>query len=144
MQRSPAGLGVHPSSYSSEWSSCGLTPGSGKRDSGLQWLLPGAGPRDWQVGVASRAGCSCLPGEALRPAPQAVDSLPAPASSERAHGPDSWFLTCDLRVQGPTCGLLMTSSMEFAACVSGVLRADHSAARELCSPKPGWAPVAIE
>ena len=74
----------------------------------------------------------------LRPGPQALDSLPAP---ER---PDSWFFTCDLWVQGSACGLLMTSSMEFAACVSGVRRADHSVARELCSLKPGRVPVAIE
>ena len=58
MQRGPVGLGARPSSYSysSEWSSPRLTPGSGNRRSGSQRLLPGAGPRDWQVGGASRGG----------------------------------------------------------------------------------------
>lgn len=71
MQRGPVGLGARPSSYSysSEWSSPRLTPGSGNRRSGSQRLLPGAGPRDWQVGGASRGGRSRLPGEAApRPA----------------------------------------------------------------------------
>lgn len=89
-------------------------PGSGKRNLGFQWLLPGAGPPG--------TGRSPLSGEALRPGPQAVDSLPspAPARSERAHGLDSRFFACDPWVPGPACDLLMTSSMEFAACVLGV------------------------
>lgn len=121
-----------------------LRLGAGKETRVCSGSSPGRGLVTGRWAWPPGPGRSRLPGESLRPGPQAVDSLPAPASSERAHGPDSWFFTCDLWVQGPTCGLLMTSSMEFAACVSGVLRAEHSAARELCSLKPGWAPVAIE
>lgn len=80
MQRRPVGLGVLPPPIARNRALGDLCLGAGKET----WVCSGS-----SLGRGLQGPGVPLPGEALRPGPQAVDSLPAPARSERAHGLDS-------------------------------------------------------